>query len=72
MNIPRRICSVHQDVELTPGMWTLHRVARRSSSSNTQFTEAACPTCLQTAQDLFKQQFPMLYTTSALTSRKSA
>ena len=72
MYTPRSMCSVHQVVELTPGMWTLHRFARRSPSSNTQFTEAACPTCLQMAQDTFQQQFPALYTSSTPLPRKSA
>jgi len=72
MNTPRRICSIHQVVELTPGMWTLHRLVRRSLRSNDHFIEAVCPTCLQTAQNTFAQQFPALYASSALPSRKSA
>jgi hypothetical protein len=58
MQTPRRMCSIHQVVELVPGVWTLHRVARPSSSSTGQFTEAACPTCLQVAREAFAQQFP--------------
>ena len=72
MKTPRNICSIHQVIELAPGMWTLHRSASRSLSGNTQFTEAACPTCLQMAQTVFQQQFPALYTSSMLPSRKSA
>ena len=72
MHTPRNRCSIHHVVELTPGMWTLHRSAGRSPSSNTLFTEAACPTCLRMAQDSFQQQFPALYTAPALPSRKSA
>ena len=72
MKTPRRMCSIHRVVELTPGMWTLHRSAGRSSSSNTPCTEAACPTCLQMAQAVFQQQFPALYTSPVLPSRKSA
>jgi hypothetical protein len=72
VHTPRNMCSVHQVVELTPGMWTLHRVARRSASSNTLFAEAPCPTCLQTARNLFQQQFPMLYAASDPSARESA
>jgi hypothetical protein len=72
MKTARRRCSIHQVVELMPGMWTLNRLARRSPSSHDPFTEAACPTCLQVAREAFQQQFPTLYTASALPSRKSA
>lgn len=58
MQITRRMCSIHQVVELVPGVWTLHRVARLSYSSNDRFIEAVCPTCLQVAREVFAQQFP--------------
>jgi hypothetical protein len=72
MQTPRKMCSIHQVIELVPGMWTLNRSAGRSPGRTNTFTEAACPTCLQMAQDAFQQQFPALYTSSALPSRKSA
>jgi hypothetical protein len=72
MQTPRSICSIHQVLELASGMWALHRVARRSPSSNTPFTEAPCPTCLQTARDVFQQQFPALYTSTMPLTRKAA
>jgi len=58
MQTPRRICSIHHVVELAPGVWTLHRVARHARSSTDQFTEAACPTCLQGTRETFEQQCP--------------
>jgi hypothetical protein len=58
MQTPRRICSIHHVVELAPGVWTLHRMARQSPRSNNEFIEAACPTCLQVAREAFEQQFP--------------
>ena len=72
MKTPRRICSMHHVVEVLPGIWKLNRVPSRSPSSQHELKESACPTCLQTAQDLFKQQFPALYTSSIPLTRKSA
>jgi hypothetical protein len=72
MQTPRRMCSIHQVVELVPGVWTLHRLARQSPGSNDHFTEAACPTCLQVAREAFEQQFPAFYTASTPRPRSSA
>ena len=72
MKTPRNRCSIHQVIEVLPGIWKLNRVPNRFPSNQYQLKEAACPTCLQTAQDLFQQQFPALYTSSMLPSRKSA
>ena len=58
MQTPRRICSIHHVVELAPGVWTLHRMARQSPRSNSEFIEAACPTCLQVAREACPQQYP--------------
>jgi hypothetical protein len=73
MSTPRSMCSIHQVVEVFPGMWKRDRALTRSQRSNHTFTEAACPTCLQVAREAFQQQFPALYTSAAaLASRKSA
>jgi hypothetical protein len=72
MHTPHNMCSIHQVVEVVPGMWKRDRFARQSPSHNT-FTEAACPICLQVARAAFQQQFPAFYTSSAvLASRQSA
>jgi hypothetical protein len=72
MDTPRRMCSIHQVVELMPGVWTLNRVARRSFSSKDNLIEAACPTCLQVVQEVFQQQFPTFSVSSTPLTRKSA
>jgi hypothetical protein len=72
MKIPRRICSIHHLIEVLPGIWKRDCVPSRFPSDQYELKEAECPTCLQTAQDLFTQQFPSLYTASALATRKSA
>jgi hypothetical protein len=72
MHTRRRMCSIHHVVELMPGMWTLQRLASWSRSRHDRFTEAAGPTCLQVAQEVFQQQFPTLHASSTLSSGKSA
>jgi hypothetical protein len=67
-----RLYSIHHQIEVLPGIWKRDRLLPRATSTACEVKEVACPTCLQTARDLFKQQFPMLYATSALTFRKSA
>jgi hypothetical protein len=72
MNTRRSICAMHQVVEVMPGVWQRDRALTRSQRSKNKFAEAACPTCLQMAREVFQQQFPALYTSSVLPSRKSA
>jgi len=72
MKTPRRICSMHHVVEVLPGIWKRDRVPSRFTSGQCELQEAACPTCLQTARDFFKQQFLALYTSSTPLTRKSA
>ena len=72
MKIPRRICSMHHVVEVLPGIWKLNRAPSRFPSAQYELKEAECPTCLQTARDLFQQQFPALYASATPLTRKSA
>lgn len=72
MQTPRRICSIHHVVELVPGVWTLHRVARQSPSGNDHFIETACPACLQIAREAFQRQFPAFSTAVPLTQESSS
>ena len=66
------MCSMHQVVEVMPGLWKRDQTLTQSQRSTNKFTEAACPTCLQMAREAFQQQFPALYTSSAPLTRKSA
>ena len=72
MTTRRSRCSIHQVVEVRPGVWQRDLTLTRSQRSTKQLTEAACPICLQMAQAVFQQQFPALYAPSMLPSRKSA
>ena len=68
-----RLCSIHYMIEVLPGIWKPDKFFTRFHSNNYEIEEAECPTCLQIAQDTFKKQFPMLYTTpTPLFSRRSA
>ena len=67
-----RLCSIHHQIEVLPGIWKLDRFLTRSTSTACEVKEVECPTCLQTARALFQQQFPTLYATSAMSARKSA
>jgi hypothetical protein len=72
MKPQQRICSMHHRIEVRPGVWQRERLFIRSTRGNSESKEGACPTCVQTARDLFKKQFPQLYAASALSSRQSA
>jgi hypothetical protein len=67
-----RLCSSHHQIEVLPGIWQQDRLLTQATSTACEVKEVACPTCLQTARDLFQQQFPALYASSALAARKSA
>ena len=67
-----RLCSMHQTVEVLPDVWKPHTFFRRSRSRNYQVEEAACPTCLQTARDALKKQFPALYNPVPRLAQQSA
>jgi len=72
MQTARHRCSIHHVVEVLPGVWKRDWAVTRSLRSKNPGKEATCPTCLQVAREAFQQQFPALYTSSALPSRKSA
>ena len=67
-----RMCSIHQTIEVLPGIWKLDKFFIRTRSQNYEVEEAACPTCLQTARDALQKQFPALYTPTSLLVQKSA
>ena len=67
-----RLCSMHQTVEVLPGVWKLDKFFIRCGSQNYQIEEAACPTCLQIARDALQKQFPALYVPSPFLAQKSA
>jgi hypothetical protein len=67
-----RICSIHHRIEVLPGVWKLDKFLTQSSSNNYEIKEVECPTCIHTARELFKKQFPKLYATAVPASRKSA
>jgi hypothetical protein len=67
-----RLCSIHHQIEVLPGIWKRDRLLTRATSTAYAVKEVACPTCLQMVRDLFQQQFPALYASSALSFRKSA
>ena len=70
MKTRRSRCSIHHVVEVMPGVWQRDRT--RSPRRTQTYKEDVCPACLQMAREAFQQQFPALYTSSALPSRKSA
>jgi len=67
MKPQRRLCSIHHQSEVLPGIWKLDRLLTRATGTAGEVKEVVCPIWLQTARDLFQQQFPMLYASSALT-----
>ena len=72
MQTVRNICSIHQVVEVWPGVWKRARALSWPQRSRNTCKEAVCPNCLQVAQDAFQRQFPALYTSATLLTRKSA
>ena len=72
MYTARNICSIHQVIEILPGVWKRDRAVRRAQRRTKPGREAACPTCFQMAQAVFQQQFPALYTSATPRTRKSA
>jgi hypothetical protein len=67
-----RLCSIHQTVEVLPGVWKFDRFFIRSRSQNYEIEEAACPTCLRTARNALKKQFPALYVAAPVLAQKLA
>jgi hypothetical protein len=61
MKPQHRICSIHHRIEVLPGVWKRERFVLRSIRGTSESQEGACPTCVQTARDLFAKQFPELY-----------
>jgi len=66
-----RLCSMHQTVEVLPGLWKPHPFFLRAHRQHGYVEEAACPPCLQTARDALQQQFPALYACAPLLAQPS-